>query len=252
VADPKLFLSNLLGSSNPVQERGHLKDLILKIIGYLPRYLNEFGDLLVAPKRFLRVRNVKPQETLSDALVFLGVSLSVGVIMQLQLLPKGLDVWGSLAGVATSTLVGLALMASVLRLAWRFVGGKASTRSYFVTQAYVSGAAIIVIFVVVLIGVGVLKVFDPLLYAQVRAARPGLGQIPDLSGSIAPPVVLATIGCVILLSAVWGFATWGAYRELNHVGRLRSGVAFVLTGILGWLVAGVVFFLQHAMTPGAD
>jgi uncharacterized membrane protein len=228
-----------------------MKDLILKVIGYVPRFITDFGGLLVAPKRFLRPRNSKPLEALPDALVFLAICLSLGLVLQLQLLPKGEDLWASLARSAITTLLALALMTGALWLAWRLVGGRASASSYFVTQAYVGGAASFLILIPLLISEGVFKVFDPALYVQVQAARLGRGPLPDLTQSVAPLAYLIAVAVAFVLTASWGFATWGAYRELNQVGRFRSAVALGVAGILGWFIVGAVLFLAQAIMPGA-
>jgi hypothetical protein len=224
-----------------------MKDLIEKIVAYLPQYLVDFGSLFSAPKRFIARKNTTAEETFGQSLLFLGVSIVLVVIMTAPLLPPGKDLWTYVGATAVTLLVGVSLSAIALRLAWHLVGGKATIRSFFVTYAYFSGPVIVVFTFFQLLGVGVFKVLAPELYTQVIEAQTNKQPLPDLSGSSVPLISFFILVAGLLFLSVWGLVAWGAYRELNGLGKWRSSVALLIMGPLGWAIAAVLFFVSSAL-----
>jgi hypothetical protein len=224
-----------------------MKDLIEKILAYLPQYLTDFGSLFSGPKRFMAQKNTRAEDTFGQSLIFLGVSLVLVVVMTAPLLPAGRDLWTYLGANAVRFLLSVSLAAINLRLAWRIVGGKATVRSFFVTYAYFFSVGVIVFTIFQLLGEGVFKVFEPDLYAQVIEAKLKKQPMPDLSGSSVPLVTLCVFVAGFVFLSVWSFVAWGAYRELNGLSKGRSFVALLITGVFTWPLAAVVFFVWSAM-----
>jgi len=224
-----------------------MKELIEKILAYLPQYLTDFGSLISGPKRFMAEKNTKAEDTFVQSLVFLGVSLVLVVVMTAPLLPPGKDLWTYLVAEAVMFLLGVSLYAVALRVAWRLVGGKATVRSFFVTYAYFFGALVVVITVFMLLSEGVFKVLAPDLYAQVIEAKLNKQPMPDVSGSSVPLVSFFILVVGFFLGSVWGFVAWGAYRQLNDLSKWRSFVALMISGLLAWPIAAVMFFVESAM-----
>jgi len=50
-----------------------MKELLEKILTYLPRYLMEFGSLVSGPKRFMAQKNTTEEDTFVQSLIFLGL-----------------------------------------------------------------------------------------------------------------------------------------------------------------------------------
>ncbi len=224
-----------------------MKELIEKILAYLPQYLTNFGSLFVGPKRFIGQRNTAAEDSFGESLLFLGISLILVIIMTAPLLPPGKDLWTYVGANAVIYLLTVSLSAIALRLAWRVVGGKTTIRSFFVTYAYFFGVLIVIYTLFILLGEGVFKVFEPELYAKVIQAKLNKQEIPDVSGST---VFWVSFGILIMgwvFLSVWGLVAWGAYRELNGLSKWRSFFAFTIMSILGWLIAAIVFFVASAI-----
>jgi hypothetical protein len=98
-----------------------------------------------------------------------------------------------------------------------------------------------------LLGEGVFKVLAPDLYGQVIQAKLNKQPTPDLLGSSVPLISSVVLVAGFFALSVWGLVAWGAYRELNGLTKRRSFVALMIAGLLGWLIAAVVFFIQSAM-----
>jgi len=121
-----------------------VKELIEKILSYIPKYMLEFGALFTRPKIFIAERNTLLESTFVDCLLFLGISVVLSTIMSTSLPGSREDIWSSLAGTSVSCAILIVGSGLALRLAWRIVGGRAATRSFIVVYAYLSGVQLII------------------------------------------------------------------------------------------------------------
>ncbi len=222
----------------------------------LPIYLPTFGGLLTRPKRFMASKNTKSEDTLRESLMFLVNSVILATLMTAPLLHPGVSIWMHVSQRLVATLLGVAMYAVALRIAWAIVGGRATVRSFFVTYAYFTGVLSVVFTFFQMLGEGIFRVLEPRLYVAIilwQRQNEQLfvppGQVPGLEDSFVRVVAFLIFLAGVLASTVWGIACWGAYRELNGLSRRRSFVAFVIMGVLGLGVALVVFFVSIAMTP---
>ena len=74
-----------------------MKDLIDKILTYLPQYLMDFGSAFSGPKSFIAQKHVEGDGAFKDALVFIGVSVVLVVLMNFPLQLDGKDIWTAFA-----------------------------------------------------------------------------------------------------------------------------------------------------------
>jgi hypothetical protein len=226
-----------------------MKDLIEKILVYLPQYLSNFGLIFSGPKTFIAAKNVESDTAFTEALLFLGISLALVVLMLAPLQPAGRDFWSSFSSTLVVWLIAVPLAALVIRAAWWIVGGRAPAQSFFVTYAYFFGVPVVLSAAVQLLSMGFFKTFEPELYSQVVAAMEKKSAMPAPSQSHVPLISLAILGIGFLLIAIWGFIAWGAYRKLNGLGRLRSFAAILIAGILTWPVLAIIFMIGAAVRP---
>lgn len=224
-----------------------MRDLIEKILNYLPKYFTNFGSLFVKPKQFIGLRNTMSDDSFREALLFLGISSVLVVIMTAPLLPPGKDLWTHLGSNAVVYLLAVLLSALSLRLAWRIVGGKATVQSFFVTFAYFFGMVLVILTLFMLISQGVFKVFEPELYKEIIEAKINQQPTPDVSESSIPLVTLGINVVGMIIITVWSIVAWGAYRELNGVSKWRSILALIVTGILSWPIAAILYFVSSAI-----
>ena len=226
-----------------------MKELIEKIIKYIPEYLMTLGKLLSRPKTFLAGTAPETEAGFQSGLQFLAVSVVLVVIALTPLAPEGTDIWKRLAAISVAELLGVAAMAGVLRVAWRVVGGRAGTRSIFTVYSYVASVVLLLVAIVGLISDGTVKVFDPALYAALRQAQVAQQPVPaEVATSLVKVLIASAVGLFLIVS-FWGFATWGAFRALNGTSRGRSVAALVSAGMLAWPVTFVLFLIGRAMSP---
>lgn len=142
-----------------------MKDLFEHILKYLPHYLMEFGTAFSGPKGFIATKvDTDADDAFGEALLFLGTSLALVLLMNTPLLPAGKDFWSVAVPYVVSHMLTLPLAAMVIRSAWWIVGGRAPTRLFFVTYAYYAGVGILLFSAVDLVCSGLFKTFDPQLY----------------------------------------------------------------------------------------
>lgn len=220
-----------------------MKDLIEKILKYLPQYLVNFGSLLSGPKKFIADRNTTAEDSFENSLLFLAISVVLVVIMTAPLLPPGKDLWTHVGSVAVTSLLTVALSGVALRFAWRIVGGKATLKSFFVTYAYFFGVIVVILTMFHLLSEGVFKVLKPDLYSAVIEAKFKKQPLPDMSGTSIPLVSFSILLIGYIMASVWGLVAWGSYRALNGLSRTRSFVAILIMGVLSWIIGAVVFFM---------
>jgi len=120
-----------------------MKELIEKILAHFPQYIGNFGSVLASPTRFLEKQIGPPQDRMSASLTFLAISAVLVVIVGASRRPPGQELWTAVANVAVLVVLGTSLFAVALRIAWRTVGGKATTGEFFVLFAYYYGVAIV-------------------------------------------------------------------------------------------------------------
>ena len=225
-----------------------MKELIDQILKYLPLYLTNFGAIFAGPKSFIAAKNVSSDDAFSDALLFLGVSMALVIIMGAPLLPPGNDFWTHVGSLAVQVLVMVSLSAMVVRVAWWIVGGRASARCFFVTYSFFFGVALVVFTAVQMLSFGFFKVFEPELFGQFIAAIQRRGDMPDLSGDWVQLTALSIYFVGYLSMCVWFLIAWGAYRNINGLSRLRSFFALIITSILSWPVIAIGVFVQSAIS----
>ncbi len=227
-----------------------MKDLIEKIIKFIPEYLMNLGKLLARPKTFLEKSHPNTEQGFRSGLKFLAVSLVLFVIAVTPTMPNKLDIWKQLAAAAVGEFLAVAAAACVLRLAWRLVGGRASTRSLFTLYCYTSSVVVVLLAVISLIWDGILRVFDPAVHAAVWQAQLAHQSIPlEVATSKAYLAAFGVLMCGFLVLTVWFIASWGAFRAVNHTTRGRSVVAFILANVLCLPVVFVLYLIGQALSP---
>lgn len=224
-----------------------MTELLKVILRYLPRYLGELGSVLARPKSFVGNKNLDAKNSVAESIVFLGLSCAVVVVMTAPLLPSHIGAVNYFASQATVLLISVVLVALCLRLTWRVVGGRASVSNFFSIYAYYAGATAVVFTVFVLIAEGLFKVAEPEFYSAFVKARAEGRELPELSNSDVFLVYVGVLTAGLIVTLLWSFVGWGAYRRLNGVSKVRSAIAFLLMVPLGGLVLAVGFLVASAM-----
>jgi hypothetical protein len=221
-----------------------MKDIIEKIIAYVPGYLLALAAAFSGPKTFIAKRQLDTETEWVNALTFLGISTVLVAFAQLAPNANAEKPWKLVASELIIILLMVAYGAASVRFSWWLVGGKAQARSFFIIYAYISGVLLIIISVINLLALGVFKVFDPATFAKMTAHQSIKGSVDQASLMI----FIAIIGAGFLIAEIWGFIAWGSYRVLCGKGRFRSAVAFVISSILAVPQIFAAFFLQSVLT----
>jgi hypothetical protein len=222
-----------------------MKDLFEQILKYLPLYLTEFGAAFSGPKSFIATKlSTDAGDAFGEALLFLGISLTLVLLMYTPLLPAGKDFWSFAIPYYVSYIIEIPLAAMAIRAAWWIVGGRAPARPFFITYAYYVGVASVLIGAIDLVASGSFKTLDPQLYREYSDAVQKAAQSmedwvqsrADLVHRFADSYVTLTAAVIeglgTLIVTIWGLIGWGAYRQLNGLSKLRSLVALIISWFL--------------------
>jgi len=234
-----------------------MKDIIEKILAYLPQYFAELGEVCTTPKRFIAERDVNSDETFAASLLFLAISLVHQTLIWAPLNSSGKDLWTELSSVAIFTMMDVTLGALAIYVAWWIVGGRARAKGFFTTFFYFSGAPMVVGAAFGLFEFSILKVFDPERFEKAVVRRPGSEQIKMIFDSEyaariwgepnATWWVLGGLqGAFFLLFLGWIILAWGAFRKLSGLGKIRSFFAFLFAVIFSVVGIYAVLFVQAA------
>jgi hypothetical protein len=224
-----------------------MKDLLEKILLYLPVYIPDLVRIVSGPKRFVAERNNGDEGELIKAFTFLGVSLAIFFILQADIPVRGRGFVLDLGIHGILYLLFVVFLSAVLRFSWKIVGGKAEYQGFLVTTSYLVGVLFIGLAIGALFFTGILAMFYPDAYSwfiqflKAPSIRDAYNPDPGISRSIL--VALMGFLSVAVLTLVWGFVAWGAYRELNQLPRSRSCAAFFLTILIFLPVAAGLFVL---------
>jgi len=231
-----------------------MKDLFEQILKYLPHYLSEFGTAFCGPKSFIATKvNTDAGDAFGEALLFLGTSLALVLLMYTPLLPAGKDFSSVAIPYFIFYLLTLPLAAMVIRSAWWLVGGRAPARSFFITYAYYAGVGIVLLNAIDLVCSGLFKTFDPQLYQEVYESaqksqsvqdwiQSGLLHRYNQSYATFSAAIIDGLGYFVLF--IWGLIGWGAYRQLNGLSKLRSFGALLVSWVLSIPVVAVSRFID--------
>jgi hypothetical protein len=219
-------------------------------------------DLAVHPKRLIARRqtgrasdHVRAFAFLAAAIFFGNVTLVVGLDARIA---RGASLALGAVSFASELVVGelvcmilAGLLAAVLALAWRLVGGGVAYRRVGVVAGYVYGGAWIGFCVGALILGSAMQLFDPTLFDHIvtslQSASGGAAPVPSVPGFgvlqsapfRGPATVLILVAFVIwVVAAGWCVVAWGAFRQAFAATRLQAaGATAIWLGVLGALMA---------------
>jgi hypothetical protein len=229
-----------------------MKEIVEQVLGYLPKYIPEFLRVLSSPKTAILERNKGRPDDLREGLIFYGISFFLIFPLQRALIPNQQEIWTHIAqSLALAIFIG-SVAAALTRLAWRIVGANAPLDRFLVVYCYFSGVTLVVFMFPALIALGALKTFYPESYKPLTSVMFSTDKSPfdlgaaqeiqRLQGYWVYNIVYSVLGC---FSIAWYVIAWGAYRQLTGLTRLRSAVAFILTGIFLLPVAAAGYFIQR-------
>jgi hypothetical protein len=207
-----------------------LKDLIDKLLEALPAYARQMIALLLGPKAAILQQDLESDTAVQQALTFLAISVGIAYIAQIPFLPGNQNKELQFGILAIQSALAFALCLVSLIFAWRIVGGRAAGKKVIAASCYFSGVSTILLLGLYLVAAGTFKLLDPAGFEQMIS-----GTITDPSNPLensAFRVYVALVCFAFAMMYLWMFFVWGAYRQLMHVSRLRSAIAFCIYAAL--------------------
>ncbi|MDX2041380.1 MAG: hypothetical protein SF097_09025 [Acidobacteriota bacterium] len=204
---------------NGADMEGFVKDSLAQA----PRYLSAFYQTLTSPKSIADNKAKITATIFNEALLFLAISVLITVLIRLPLIGRDKTSVIVLASYVVWAVCVLLSMTSVVKLAWRIVGGKMAFVRYLALNCYYFGVFMVVGHFISLASFSVGK-----------AAK-----------SVALSIVVAAIG--FLAFSVWGISAWRVYQQLNSIGWLRSLGALSITLIAVIPVAILLLLVQREL-----
>src|SRR5262245_21982495 len=233
-------------------------DIFKELFAAIPNYADDFIKLVSGPKRYFNELLNRRELSLKRSLIFLAVSFLIVETLQLPLM-KSEEAQHRIAASAVFTLLHAALGGFVLLAAWRIVGGKAPAQQMLSLYFYIWGVVDLLLAITYVTTRGSLRFFDPTLYDKFISASEGgdlhklleevLQQDAATQARVFPVFVVFIAGAAVILA--WIVTSWGAFRRLNQLSRLRSTFAGGIFGLLCVPVAIVMILICSALVgPG--
>lgn len=220
-----------------------MKELLEKILLYLPQFLSDCGAIIAGPKTFV-LKKVKSEKLSKSKEYFLFLALSVAVITIISMLyPIQNEIYTTLARNLVLVFVGFAGYSLAVRGAFWIVGGRAPYETFFAVYTYISSPMLLICCIFGLVSNGIFRFLDPDAYDALSKASSLGARNQIISDSSAANIFYICVAIGFGLIFLWSYVCWGAFREINHVSRTRSFVAFVLA----WIFAQPVFVLLSLM-----
>lgn len=221
-----------------------MKELVEPVLRQLPTYLFQ---LFVRPKRSILAWVGESQGDLTRPLVFVCVTVGIGVLLQLPSLSKQPDVMTLIAGLAAFKVVAITLVGATIHGLFVLLRGKASFKETLSVYIYLISPLYLMLALLLVVSLGIVQAYDPALAAELRldpllfSAHPERAQAFESS---APGLGLAyrlvPVANLIVITA-WCVACWGAFRLIHALPRWRSSIA-------GMLSAGLVVVIFNGLS----
>jgi len=224
-------------------------------IAAMRRYPFNFAKLLRRPKRMLANRALGRTQDIVDALAFLAISTALAVWLMIAEYPgKSWALWfgGALAGILAVLLFSIPLYWS-----WRLVGARPDYGRVFTILCYQISVIHVGFGFAGLVFFFSFNFSEPGLIRNFRDALTTYGIGEQLTGAAeelyASPtwsIAWQLLSLVLFLMLIWYVLSWGAYRRSLGLGRLRSGLVFILSSVL--MLAPILALMFAIGLPAAS
>lgn len=197
-------------------------EVIKEVFGAIPRFTTDFVNVLASPRGYARTGRLFMPERFTDALIFLGASLAVTMILRAPMWREREDLFLFLAADATWKFAVVLLETAVIALVWRLLRGKVQAGGYLVASAFYFGVVTVVVHFVMLLAWSAERQVD------------------------LPPIMLVTFRVVAVAFAIgtliWCLMAWRAYGDMNGASLARTILALALVVVCSVpaVVAGVL------------
>lgn len=227
-----------------------MSNLAERAFAQLPAYLPDLIALVGQPKRAIAARNSGDAEDLRRAIVFVGITVALGFMLQAPAIGPHGDFLALAATMAAYKVVAILLFSGIVWGTFRLVGGRGEYQRTLIAYIYMVSPLYLAMVVLTLIATGFVRAYDAELGLRLRVEPILFVQEPVLLEdfiSASPTLARGFMATNILAHAVvlaWFVACLGAFRALHGVSRLRSGIAGALIAALLYPFTVVIAFLS--------
>lgn len=230
-----------------------MKGLAERVFGQLPHYVPDLAALIGSPKRAIIIRSSGAPDDLQRALVFVGITVGIGFLLQAPTLPPETDFITAAAAMAAFKVIAILTFSWVVWGSFRLLGGRGAYLGTLTAYLYMVSPLYLALVVLSLLGQGLLRAYDHELAVSLRINPLHFIEHPDTLARFeaeAPNLALATAitnytSSVLLIG--WFILCLGAFRTLHGVSRARSAAAGFLIMALWWPYAVLILFLSFGM-----
>lgn len=226
-----------------------MKSIAEKVFSQLPSYIPDLVAMIGRPKRTIAAKTGGEEDDLAKAIVFVGITVGLGFLLQAPTLPAKADFITAAAAMAAFKAIAILLFAGVFWGAFRLLGGKGAYLQTLIAYIYMVCPLYLALSVMDLVAIGFVRAYDPELGLQVRANPLFLISHPEILArfqSEAPALSTAmaiTNNSAVIVLMLWFVICLGAFRSLHGVSRLRSCIAGTLIILLWWPFTLLILFL---------
>ena len=230
-----------------------MKNLAERVLAQLPSYVPELAAMVGGPKRTIAARSSGAPDDLERAIVFVGITVGIGFLLQAPTLPPETDFITAAAAMAAFKVIAILAFSGVVWGVYRAVGGRGDYLRTLTAYIYMVSPLYLALVVLSLMAQGLVRAHDPELGLTLRANPMHFMQHPDVFAAFqaeAPALALANsivnfAGSLVLIG--WFILCLGAFRALHGVSRRRSAIAGFLVIVLWWPFSAVILFLSIGM-----
>lgn len=225
-------------------------DFIAKNIEF---FFSTLFSLLEAPSRCLPQLVKERPRPLKDSLVFLGVSIAIGLGLQLSWM------YGSQEAARLAMLLtlqkGAVILLYAIALYWilRMFGGRGTLADTFCAYLYVISISYLTTVLIRLLQIGLL---DSTLRDAWIAGNIFKIMAWARSGNAPEQLLYRFLAAgQLLVPAIWIGVFWRGLIKLHgshNFGALRSIAAYLVTGLVFVLLLGMVYLIHKAITDGPN
>jgi hypothetical protein len=228
---------------------------ILKQIGILgPRFITDLTGVISGPKGFFERFSFDREGVLARALIFYAISVGISFVFDAPFSGKNELLIPFATKLVIFTLATV-YSAAACKFSFRCVGGRAPFHNHLVVALYTSAPFGIFFSFVATACKGLVKTQAPDLYPVFQRSMDDFysekplsqATIQALTGSTPTLIAFAAAVTLGLFSLVWVYVTWGCFRQINHVGRMRSFLASLVMLPVVWPAALVVMWAQRGL-----
>lgn len=214
-----------------------MKDLLELVFRNLRTYVPLLAAMVARPKTTIAKHVAGSEQDLSDALVFVGITVAIGLAFQAPLLRPGEDFTMTAGSVAALKILIIPFDAFLVWAVFRVVGGAGRYDATLSAYLYVISPLYLALVFLNTAALGLIAASDPDLAAEIRNSRTFLVDNPEQLAALAdnaPAIAWGYVGLLyaqLLAMLIWGIVCLGAFRRIHAVSRIRSALAYVLTSV---------------------